>query len=251
MPKFLTTRGTSSQIEDIISSAKNEVTLISPYVKIPDTLFQKLKAADKNKVGIRLVYGKDELKPDVKNQLKQLNNLSLRFSKELHAKCFFNEESMVITSMNLYDFSEMNNIEMGILLTVKDDPDIFETARKEAEIIVSTAKKDSLIRSLFSEVAKGTKLIADSVTKAEPRRPRTGSYSHRTSTRQKGYCIRCKRKIPYNLDAPYCRTCFSEWSELGANPDYKEREGKCHTCGRPASVSKVRPQCNSCYKPRR
>jgi len=244
MAKFLTTRGTSSEIENIINTAKKMVTLISPYVKIPGTLFQKLKDADRNGVEIRLVYGKDELKPDVKNQLKQLKKLSLRFRKELHAKCFYNEESMVITSMNLYDFSEINNIEMGVLLTVKDDPDIFEPARKEAESIVSNAKKESL--SVFSEVVKEVRSIIED----EPQRPRSSS-SYKPGTRQKGYCIRCKRRIPYNLDAPYCPACWSEWSKKGGNPSYTERDGNCHSCGKPAPVSMAKPECNSCYNANR
>jgi len=247
MAEFLTTRGTSSAIEKIINDAKDRLVLISPFVKIPDTLFQNLKVADRKPVKITLVYGKGELKPDVKNQLKQLNNLSLRFLKELHAKCFFNEECMVITSMNLYDFSEINNKEMGVLVTVKDDPDVFEKAREEADRIVDSAKEVKLRRAVLNGAAKMVKSVVDSAPKDEPKRPKSRSYSYKPRTRQPGYCIRCKTSIPYNLDSPYCRDCWKKWKEGGGNPDYRERDGKCHACGKPAPTTMLKPQCNSCY----
>ena len=68
----------------------------------------------------------------MRSQLEQLDNLSLRFLNKLHAKCFFNEDNMVITSMNLYDFSEQN-IEMGVLINKQDEAELFNAAVIEAE----------------------------------------------------------------------------------------------------------------------
>ena len=116
MAEFLTTNKNLSAIEDIITQAKRELVLISPYVQIPDKLSRKLNDATIRGVEIILVYGKKrELNPDVKEQLAELGNITVLYRETLHAKCFFNEEQMVITSMNLYDFSEKND-EMGILL---------------------------------------------------------------------------------------------------------------------------------------
>ncbi len=246
MAKFLTTRGTSSQIEDIINNAKNRITLISPYVKIPDTLFKNLKVADKRNVEIILVYGKVELKPDVKNQLKQLNNLSLRFLKELHAKCFFNEERMVITSLNLHEYSQQHNREMGVLLRLKADQDIFREAQAEAEFIVNSAEEYKLRRPFLNGAAKMAKSLLDSAIKDEPKRPKSRSHSHLPKSRLEGSCIRCKSSIPFNLGRPYCRNCASEWKAKGGNPDYRERDGKCHACGEPAPTKRNNPLCRLC-----
>ena len=220
MARFLTTRGASYEIENIISTAKNSLVLISPYIKIPEPLLQSLKDAAKRKVKITLVYGKGKLKPDVVSQLEQLDNLSLYFLNNLHAKCFLNEECMVITSLNLLDSSEQNR-EMGVLISAKDDEDVFKGAVKEAKLIIGSSTKDEL------------------------RRPKGKPYSYRT--KQTGFCIRCKRKIPYNLDYPLCDECFEVWVQYG-DLDYPEHY--CHTCGKRASTSKARPECNSCYKPR-
>ncbi|MBM4432837.1 MAG: hypothetical protein FJ025_02405, partial [Chloroflexi bacterium] len=111
MAKFLTRRGTAWQIESIINSAQEKLVLVCPYLRVPDDIFQGIRHADERKVKIVVIYGKEEPSSDKKKQLeqleqlKQLNNLSLYYHKDLHAKCFFNEESMVITSMNLYEYS--------------------------------------------------------------------------------------------------------------------------------------------------
>jgi hypothetical protein len=94
MAKFLTTRGTSSNLENIINTAHRSLVLISPYIKIPETLFPCLKDADKRNVKTTIIYGKkDDLNDSVIGQLKQLHNLTLYFDRNLHAKCYFNEAS--------------------------------------------------------------------------------------------------------------------------------------------------------------
>ena len=38
------------------------------------------------------------------------------FCKNLHAKCYLNESTCIISSLNLYEFSQVNNNEMGVLI---------------------------------------------------------------------------------------------------------------------------------------
>ena len=195
MVEFLNTSAAYAAIEDIVNKANNKVVLISPYIKIPEPLLARLKYIDGKGIKIVVVCRKGDLKADVRSDLKQLKSLELRFDENLHAKCFYNEELMVITSLNLYDYSQQNNREMGILLSLKDDHNVFNEARNEAEFIVHEAEKDSLIRSVFSEVVKDAKSILDSATEDDSRTTRR--------TKKEGYCIRCKTSIPYNLKKPY------------------------------------------------
>src|SRR3990172_3309773 len=125
MAKFLNTSKAYAEIEDIVSKARNKLVLISPYIKIPKNLLERLKYADNQRVAITLVCRKEDLNPEQRDALATMSNLELRFMINLHAKCFYNEASMVITSLNLYESSAQNNREMGILLTAKDDRDIF------------------------------------------------------------------------------------------------------------------------------
>ncbi len=241
MAEFLTTQGILHELENIIMNANSRIVLISPYVKLPQTLFERLKDKDNRNVKITLVYGKDELNPAERSKLEQLNNLSLYFRENLHAKCFFNEEHMVIASMNMYEYSA-NNREMGVLIRAKGDEKVYNEAVKEAESILASAAKDSLKRSVFSKVVKETKSIFDSTAKDDSRRTRTTS-----RTKKEGYCIRCKISIPYNFDSPYCHDCWGKWDKKGGNPDYREPDGRCHACGKPAPTSKAKPLCLSCF----
>ncbi len=66
MAKFLTTRGTTSEIEKIINNAQKGLVLISPFVKIPNSPFQNLLAVDKRGVSTTVIFGKKDLEDDVK-----------------------------------------------------------------------------------------------------------------------------------------------------------------------------------------
>lgn len=61
------------------------------------------------------------------------NTVGIRTSlcKNLHAKCYLNENEAIITSMNLYEFSQMNNNEMGIHLTKSGNPELSQAAYDE------------------------------------------------------------------------------------------------------------------------
>jgi hypothetical protein len=145
MPQFLTTSGTAHYIEDIIIRAKTELVLITPYLKLSRILFERLTEADAKGVKIKLVYGKSELRADEKKRLAALTHLELLYLENLHAKCYYNETTLIISSMNLYEFSEKNNREMGIALTLREDANCFADALAEANSILTAARG-----SLFS-----------------------------------------------------------------------------------------------------
>ena len=140
MAKFLTTSGVSYQVELIIKEAKKKLVLISPYVKISKVLLERLQNASDKGVQIILIYGKDELKPVEKKQLNSIENLKLYYYHNLHAKCYFNEKTMVVTSMNLYEFSDKHNREMGVLIHKSDDAEMFIDGVEETASIIKSAK---------------------------------------------------------------------------------------------------------------
>lgn len=249
MVEFLNTEKAYSNIVEVVRKAKSQVVLISPYIKIADQLLERLKHMDNKGITTVVVCRGKDLTAEVKGDLRQLRHLELRFDENLHAKCFFNEESMVITSLNLLEHSQQHNREMGVLLTLKDDPDVFNEALEEAKFIVDRAKKDSLLRSVVSELVKEVKSIAETAIKDEPRRPKVSSYPYRTKTspKQKGYCIRCGKNIPYDRDKPYCLNCARSWKKSGGYGDKTEKY--CHLCGKQARrpTTKDSPLCVSCY----
>ena len=111
MAKFLKTTGVSHHLEEIIDKARDKVVIISPYLKINARLKGILEDKDRMKINIHVVYGKNELQPSESAWLQDLNSIRTTFLKNLHAKCYLNEDNALITSMNLYEFSQQNNEE--------------------------------------------------------------------------------------------------------------------------------------------
>lgn len=52
-----------------------------------------------------------------------------------------NEELCIITSLNLYEFSQVNNNEMGILLSRADDASLYKEAYEEAQRIIRISEE--------------------------------------------------------------------------------------------------------------
>ena len=60
-----------------------------------------------------------------------------------------------------------------------------------------------------------------------------------------GYCIRCSKRIPENLERPLCYNCFKEWNKFKKD-DFVEKV--CHKCGEKNKTSVAKPMCYNCYK---
>ena len=132
MAKFLTTSAVTYHLENIINGAKTHLVLISPFLRFNDRIKQLI--SDKMRTGIdfRIVYGKTELKKAESAWLDSLN-VRVYFCKNLHAKCYLNDSQCIVTSMNLYEFSQVNNHEMGILITRVDDASVYKDTFEEAK----------------------------------------------------------------------------------------------------------------------
>ncbi|MEQ1557809.1 MAG: phospholipase D family protein [Methyloglobulus sp.] len=136
MAKFLNTSATNYFLEELIKNAKDRLILISPFLKLNDRMKELLADKNRLKIDVRIVYGKSELQPEEINWLKELTYIRTSFCKNLHAKCYLNEELCIITSLNLYEFSQINNNEMGVLIRRADDADLYKDAYEEAQRII-------------------------------------------------------------------------------------------------------------------
>lgn len=155
MARFLNTSGTSYFLEELIKNASDRLILISPFLKLNDRIKELLEDKNRLKIDVRIVYGKNELQLEEINWLRALSFIRTSFCKNLHAKCYLNEESCIITSLNLYEFSQVNNNEMGILLTRTDDHDIYREAYEEAQRIIRISEE---IRMSLERVGDSSQL---------------------------------------------------------------------------------------------
>ena len=142
MAKYLRTSSISAELENLIRDARKKLYIISPYLKLSDNVKELLNDKEREKVEVRIVFGKQELAPAEMGYLEDLKYVRLYFSKNLHAKCYLNEDKMIISSMNLYEFSQQNNREMGILIDTANEQDkqVYDDASKDIDSIIHNSE---------------------------------------------------------------------------------------------------------------
>lgn len=141
MTKFLNTSGTTYHLEELIKKATDRLVLISPYLQFNERIKELLEDKNRLKIDIRIVYGKSELSPQEINWLKDLTFIRTSFCKNLHAKCYLNEHECIITSLNLYEFSQVNNNEMGVLINKNDDAQLYNDTYEEVQRIIRISEE--------------------------------------------------------------------------------------------------------------
>lgn len=167
MAKFLSTTGTNYHLEELIKGASDRLILISPFLKLNDRMKELLADKNRLKIDVRIVYGKSELQPQEIEWLRGLTYIRTSFCKNLHAKCYMNEELCIITSLNLYEFSQVNNNEMGILIQRSEDSQLYKDAYEEAQRIIRISEevRISMERVVEDPITSGTN--ADASDEAE------------------------------------------------------------------------------------
>jgi hypothetical protein len=121
MGEFITTARTSFLIEKIIDDAKDFVILISPYIKIHRRLREKIERK-LSSTDLRLIVicrNLEKSNSDIVSSASQ--NYQIFTESHLHAKCYLNENEAIISSLNLYDYSMINNIEFGVHFSRMND----------------------------------------------------------------------------------------------------------------------------------
>lgn len=232
MAEFLDTEGVSHRLVQIIKNAENRLVIISPFLKINERIKEHLADRDRFKIDIRVVYGKNELQPEENNWLESMASIRTSFLQDLHAKCYLNEKEALLTSMNLYKYSQEYNYEMGIVVSHEEDPDLYESICEESDRIIRTSDE---IRVKVSRVEADDDKEGGQATE--------GSLSRKDP--ESGFCIRCQADLPANPAQPYCRSCYASWRRNGKDKTSKEKH--CHICGSEHAATLLKPACRSCY----
>ena len=214
IPEFLTTTGVSYHLEEIIKRAETSVLLISPYLKTNDRIREVIEACSLKGLDIRIVYGKKEIDAKEQAWIASVPTVHTVFCENLHAKCYLNERTALLTSMNLYEFSQVNNTEMGILVDRDGAETLYDKIWNEAESIWH----------------RNANMVQNETQKLSP---------------SKGHCVRCKTAIAFNLKKPHCGKCYKSWSKY-KNSQFEEQF--CHNCGARTSVTAQKPACKPCFK---
>jgi phosphatidylserine/phosphatidylglycerophosphate/cardiolipin synthase-like enzyme len=206
MVKFLDTTGVSHELSLLLKNADERIILLSPYLQLAPTLKDLIRERISDNIDISIVYGKEEhLNRDDFRFLQELSDVKVYFCDNLHAKCYINESAAIVTSMNLYQYSQQNNLEMGIKVDKTADPELYDEILDEAQRIIKISREHPFKKKKLAQ----------------------------------GYCIRCKATIPLNSEHPFCIPCLKKRGK--AKPNTLEKY--CHVCGKQAETSFENPLC--------
>lgn len=270
MSKFLTGQPLEEKLTDIIWNAKKYVVIVSPFIKLDNhvrSIFDKIKAT--HETHLILVFGKNEgykqksLREEDFEYFKKFKNISILYNKDLHAKHYCNEKEGLITSLNLYDYSMINNIEYGVHFSknilnpteklfeeteVFTDELIFEKSHvvflnkpqyKKKMFGLTKAFQNSTVlfdisNDFFNDYEYEVKSLSEfdyenlsDVDKVYDKKPQRKDKIEQES--ELGFCIRTGEQIPYNPERPFSYHAFKTWQQF-ENYDYEENY--CHRTGK-------------------
>lgn len=220
MAKFLNTTGVSYHLEELIKGTKDRLVLISPYLQFSERIKEHLRNLNTQKRDIRIVYRENKLQPEETNWLAEQIGVRTSLCKNLHAKCYLNEAEALVTSMNLYEFSQVNNNEMGIHISKTQDPELYAAVSEEAQRLLTISTE---IRVTVQQV-----LPANSPLPTQSASPTTKSSAKRSAEKHRGFCIRTGVEIPFNINKPLSAEAYKIWSKY-KDRDYAEKY--CHFSG--------------------
>ncbi len=234
MAEFLTTTGISYNLEELIKNSDEKLFLVSPYLQIAGSLKHLIAERDLRKIDIRVVYRKDnKINAEDMSFLQELTSVKISACENLHAKCYLNENTAIIASMNLYLYSQQNNREMGIKVEKEKDPDLYNDIFKEVMVILQTSQQPEFsVKKLEKDAPTASKKVPKKINKKQQKK-------------DMGFCIRCGNDLKFNPEKPLCHKCFKSWEKYN-NPKYTEKF--CHACGTEYSSTVAKPVCYACYK---
>ncbi len=271
--EFLTGHKLNAAIEDVIRTAEVELLIVSPYIKLHERYKEALKTLrDKPEVRVTLLFGKahgDKTVTFHKDSIaffKSLPNIEIAHRKNLHAKFYANEKSSVMTSMNLYAYSQDVNIETGYSVDYYDSKNQAVDAQKDAQEHFYTIfegadamfDKEAQFESRLLGLSKkytGSEVTLDvldetgnpsdgepATVKRKPRARRERSapppldaqtvmpIKKAGSKAKDGYCIATAEPIPLNVARPMAYPAYKAWmSETSGDP--KAPMKYCHFSG--------------------
>lgn len=232
MVQFLKTTGITNEIEQLITNSKQQLYLITPYLQISPILKPLIRdlVLKIPTISITVVCRSDKINAEDMEFFQDLKIVKILALDNLHAKCYLNENSAIITSMNLYQFSERNNYEMGVKIEKNAEQEQYDQLYDYVSIMLRESVKYELKR-----------------VEKEPAIPKTKEQSHNSQekTRNVGYCIRCRNQMELNPNKPLCSKCYPIWAKYS---DRSYPEKYCHICGKESKQSVDKPVCITCYK---
>ena len=139
MAKFLDSGATTTHVEALLKSARQRLVLLTPQLRFSGRTKELL--ADKRGLNVRVVYARCDLQPAELDWLRAHPFVRTHYCRSVTAKCYLHEELCILTSQDLYDFGQVANEDMGVLISRSDDPHLYCEAVCDAERILATSEE--------------------------------------------------------------------------------------------------------------
>lgn len=244
MGKFLKGNQLNAELEKLFDEAQKFIVIISPYIKLHPRFIDSIKSKiDDDNFEFIIVFGKneDDLTKSLNQQdfefLKAFPNIQIRHESRLHAKYYSNETTAILSSMNLYDFSQNNNIEFGILTKTGkliSDPldteayNYFDKVIENSQLMFHCEPKyESQMLGLSSKYI-GSDITLDNLSPVFDKKANSNTASPKSVSSQNGFCIRTGISIPFNPKRPLSDKAYKSWSQY-SDENYAEKY--CHYSG--------------------
>jgi len=232
------TAAITSEIEKLINESNGEkLILITPYLKIARQFKNNIQDQVKFRTSITVVVREGESHDPADINFLQELKINLHTHQNLHAKCYLNQKTAIITSMNLYEYSQLNNTELGMKITTESDPKLYEQINETVKKIVRNSPEFQF------EIKKVDKSKVP--TQESEKKGKNISIKAEATNKESGHCIRCNTKMELNPNKPLCSKCYPIWAKY-SDETYPEKY--CHVCGKESKQSVEKPVCYSCYQ---
>ena len=256
--------------EIIIRGAETKLLLVSPYIRLHHRTADALKSLKtRPEVRVTVCFGKangvyaKSFHPDALALLKELPNIRIVYEERLHAKFYGNDEASLITSMNLFDFSIDNNIEVGVVAdhgsrrghdvavqawnyfvdVVDEATEVFDRRPEFEKTFLGfgrdkylgseVLRDDFLQQPEVSKFTRPKKAVVNPTfeTDVKPKKTTATAGTVKPAATLMGYCIRTGEEIPFNRDEPMSPKAFKSWVRF-EDEEYPEKY--CHFSGEPS-----------------
>ena len=204
---FLENQNCAEEIHRVIENANSELIIITPFIDLGPRMKGSFNIARDKGITIKLITRwKKKLAAKDETELAFFKGLGaeIMFVERLHSKLFLNENSGVLSSMNMLDGSAHHSQEIGIF---SNDTGLVTSFKGYAQRLERSAMPDQYAP-------------AKSTAKNAP--------SQKKKQQKTGYCIRTGEKIPFNIKSPFNKKSLASWNRY-KNPDFKEKF--CHFSG--------------------
>ena len=176
-----------------------------------------------------------------------MTHIRTHFLKDLHAKCYLNEKMALVTSMNLYDYSMIKNLEMGVLVVRKqnwfdssfEDDDLYQTIRNQAVRIMNQSES--------AHAPEKSASVRRSRNPAPTKRAASRSPLQTVAVPGNGSCIQCGVKIDIDPTRPFCKDHFRRYGTRQATMSIANCSFAI-SARRDYPTTRRKPACKACWE---